>query len=655
MRDAAINSSPSNPSRIRKYSIFIEGLCLFLMLIIAIKQLIKVFPEIGAIDGDAFWTYMPNARKLLDSPWLFLTTDPASYTVAPLGYVWPAILGANQLYIQLANCLLFLISILLIWSFVRSFAGSLAALMAAGALIFHPAILYHIPQIMTESPYLFGFSLTVFSVGKLILDDKKRNRWLFLIFSGISITLLTRPVFQYIIYIFIAITIIKYFFDKKSYQLKKIILTLASTLIIPALVISKNGIYFDLWSIGTGSGSGLFYGLSPYKNGAEPILSNFSYDADVIPYEVKPETQGHPLYKVSDDLNKKAIIEIIKNTSLNDNVKFLVQKLHMWVFTSTPELYTQIAYRWLRLIEIMSIIIFVIMSSVFLIKNKNNKNYTGNIKKNNPLNIIYIFYGLLFTLSLMTAQLTLVLYNTRYSAYFTEPFYIILMSLSFGAIVSDKFFKKNKNIRLLTGIIIFTIITWIAYSWTQHAVRREIWEINSNRPGPSEIIIPSTQMKTIEFEGLDLIKKNQWLITAEPAKLKIIFNAENIPNSQTVRDAFWRTQFTFESSIKKIPSRCEKVMVDVTPHQDPTNWHLAPPILFLRANGKPHTYMISANGTSRPKSSELAEFHLIFNCPVGSKITFEGAEMRRSTLTEAAVKYFLNDTNIDPYLRDPLN
>lgn len=634
----------------KKNWIGIETIIVISIFCLAINELIQVFPEIGAIEGDAFWTYMPNARKLLENPWIFLTTDPASYTVPPLSYFWPALLGANQFYIQIANSFLFLASILLIWSFVRSFAGSLAAMLALVCFVFHPAILYHAPQIMTESPYLFGFSLTLFSIGKYICDSKKSKQWLVLMAIGLTITLLLRPVFQYIILIFIAVFSLDYLLRKKLNTSKKIIIALASTFLIPILVITKNGIYFDVWSISTGSGSGLFYGLSPYKNGIEPIFSNFSYDADVIPRGVDPSTQGHPLYKISDNLNKNTSLEIIKNTTLLDNVRFILQKAHTWVFTSTPELYSNIQYRWIRLIELFFIFILSI-GSICIFLSKKNK----NIASKDTINFLVAFYGLAFVLSLMTAQLSLVLYNSRYSAYFVEPFYIVLMSLSFGAIVSNKIFKKFQSIRILIGIVLFVLIAYLSYALMQHAVRREVWEMDANRPGPSEVMISSEKMQQIDVDGMDSIGLNEWTINKEPATLTITFDATATPSNDELKDAFWRMRFAFDSAANSIPSRCEKASIGVNPAQDPINWYPAPPVIFLRADGESHNYMISANGTSRPQAIPSAKFVLTLNCPVGSTLRFEGLEMRRSTLTDAAIEHFLKGTPIDPYLREKIN
>lgn len=651
MTKKLFTTSNLNP---KKYLIGIEAVIVFSIFYFAINKIIQYFPKIGTIEGDAFWTYMPNAQKLLENPWQFLSTDPASYTVAPLSYFWPALLGANQFYIQVANSFLFLTSIILIWSFIRSFSGALAALLALVFFIFHPAILYHAPQIMTESPYFFGFSLSLFSIGRYISDDKKSNKWLILLSIGLSITLLIRPVFQYIILIFITIFSLKYFLKKNTKISKRIAISLASSFVIPFLFFVKNGIYFDVWSISTGSGSGLLYGLSPYKNGIEPIFSNFSYDADVIPRGVDPSTQGHPLYKISDDLNKNTALEIIKNTSLHDNFHFLLQKTHMWVFTSTPELYTSIKYRWLRLIELFFISIFVIGSITILAAKKINNNIHA-FQSKDAKNFLLIFYGMAFTLSLMTAQLTLVLYNPRYSAYFVEPFYIVLMSLSFGAIVSSKLIKGHRLMRCVVGAVLFALFAYLSHALIQHSIRREVWEMDANRPGPSEVMISSEKMNEVRVDGMDPIAPNEWTINREPATLKITFDAAEVPDNDVLRDAFWRMRLAFQSADRKIPSRCEKVSIGVHPAQDPINWYPAPPIIFLRADGEPHNYMISANGTSRPQAVQSAELLLTFHCPVGSTLRFDGAEMRRSTLTDAAIEHFLKGTAIDPYLTEKLN
>ena len=143
--------------RVSLYAPLVNGALLLALLGLAFQRLGQAYPSLDApLNSDAFWTYLPNARKLLQAPWSFLTTDPASYHVAPLGYMWPALLGANQALIQTANAALFLISCVLMWDFMRRLGGSLAAFVTTGLLIAHPNLMKHAPQVLTESIYLFG-------------------------------------------------------------------------------------------------------------------------------------------------------------------------------------------------------------------------------------------------------------------------------------------------------------------------------------------------------------------------------------------------------------------------------------------------------------------------------------------------------------------
>mgnify|MGYP003590433573 CR=1 FL=1 len=138
---------------------------LLALLAVAVQRLRQAYPPLEApLNSDAFWTYLPNARKLLQAPWTFLTTDPASYHVAPLAYVWPALLGADQALIQLANGGLFLASCVLLWDLVRRLGGMLAAFVATGMLVGHPDVIQHAPLVLTESIYLFGMMLGLYGV-----------------------------------------------------------------------------------------------------------------------------------------------------------------------------------------------------------------------------------------------------------------------------------------------------------------------------------------------------------------------------------------------------------------------------------------------------------------------------------------------------------
>ena len=638
----------SRSNRLHAAAHWFNGCLLILLLWIAGRRLGKVFPEFGALNSDAYWTYLPNARKLLEAPWTFLTSDPASYHVAPLGYIWPAIWGSDQQLTQLANCALFLACIVLIWSFVRRIGGTLAAAVACSILVGHPDIADHAAQVLTESLFLFGFSLSLFAIGQTIAQPERR-RWLALMSLGLTITLLTRPVLQYMLLLALAVCIYLSLCGQLKRPARAITVALAMSLVLPAAVIVKNGVSFKVWSIGTGVGSGLFYGLSPHRNGAEPVYSNFSYDADVIPYVVDPSTKGHPLTKKSDAINQAVAMEVVKQTLWRDNAKFLASKLSMWLFTSTPELYINPTLRWIRLSEWM---VITCCLGMFLLRNRR----LGTIAlpgealsiKQKKLFFVTMLLGVLT----MAVQLSPVLYNTRYASYFIEPWLMVLTGWSVGYLLLGTWWQGNRIWRYPVIVTALVLLVSAAHALTQHAVRREIWEIDARRPGPTAILLPATHFTLLHADGMQQTGEGSWEITSIPATFRIAVHGGHIPTHEQVRDAMWRMRFAIQVQDSKPSSQCAKALLSVAPHQQQEGWYEPPPLIFLRTDGQEHDYMIAANRASRP--SEGGEVSLTFHCPIGSRLIWHGIELRRSTLTEAGIDFLRNGTPIHPYLSSPL-
>ncbi len=628
----------------------IETALLLLMLWLVGKRLAKAFPAPGALNGDAYWAYLPSAQKILQHPWTFLTTDPASYHVAPLGYIWPAIWGANQISIQLANCALFLTSTVLLLSFVRQAGGSMAAIVAGVILLEHPDIHDHAAQVLTEAPYLFGFSLALLSIGKAVTNAESRQWWLGVMSIGLTITLLTRPVLQYMLLLALGASFAASLLSKATRSgAVAVTIALAASLALPAAFIIKNGVSFGVWSIASGSGSGLFYGVSPYRNGAEPVYSNFSYDADAIPRLVDSPSHQSALSKRSNGLNQAAALEIVKQTQLVDNMVFFGAKMRMWLLTSTPELYINPKLRWIRLFEWFSIIACVLLAAYRFTQSPLELPGHGLSYRRKGL----LFTGLLTGVLLMAIQLSPVLYNTRYASYFIEPWLIAASGISVGYILCGNLLPGRNTARALAGLGLIIFLVYGAYALMQHAVRREVWEIDPRRPGPTAVIVSAPALTHVHGIGMELVADKAWLFTSSPATLNISIDGTVVPSHDHLRDALWRMRFALQTPDAKPMAHCGKAILTVTPHQENMNWHRPQPLLFVRTDGKPRDYMLSANGESRPRGP--AQLSVTFNCPAGSRLTWHGIELRRSTLTESARDFLLKGSSIDPYLHEPIS
>ena len=349
-------------------------LCLFSaawlawMLVTAVQNIIRSFPVPGAeLNGDAFWTYLPNARAFLAHPWQFLTTDPASFYVAPLGFIWPALWGADPIATQLANSALYVLSVLLMWRLATRLGGVVAGMVATALLVRFPELAPYIPQVLTEAPYMFGLLLFLTGLTEYVLATRRRALWLTLASLGLTITLLVRPVLQLFSLVALALLLgllLWQWMKPKVRRWPRIInagtaLALALALVLPAATVLKNGLYFNYWGIGTGAGSGLYYGVSPFKMGLEPIYSGFEYDAGVLTHTVDPSTEGHPLRVRSDQIQSRTALSIVQSTTWQDNLRFFAFKLKAWTLYGPEELTFQPKLRQFRWFEWLAILLGV--------------------------------------------------------------------------------------------------------------------------------------------------------------------------------------------------------------------------------------------------------------------------------------------------------
>ncbi len=628
---------------------------LFVLVWATIDRLRRAYPSLDTeLNADARVTYLPNARKLLETPWTFLTTDPHAYHVAPLTYVWPAILGADRASIQIANGALFLAGVLLLWASIQRIGGSLAAFVAAGLLLAHPELADYAPQVLTEAQYFFGLMLTMYASVRAYGSPTTQTRWLILLAIGLNITLLTRPVLQYLLLLCIATLAAWMLIHRdrtpaQQHQAKVWLIALICSLVLPLTVVAKNGVYFGVWGLGTGSGTGLYYGVHPLKNGSEPTFSNFSYDAWMVPRAVDPATQGNPLDKRSDTINRAVAIEIVRQTSIEDNLRFFYLKLKNWLLTSTPELVINPKFRILRVFEWLTIGLWL---STLVVRRALGRNMPLPESHMNNRQQLTVYFVLLAAVLLMAVQLTPVLYNTRYASYFIEPWLLALTGLSVAYWIQSSpaspGVKRTAALAIRTAAVL--ILVYVAHQITAHAQRRETWQLDAHRPGPTALVLASDRFSAPQGEGMDRHPDGTWEFMHEPATLRIqVDTSSRLMKWEALRDAMWRIRFALMVPGSRPPSHCSKILMAVEPHQEELLWYTPPAWIYAVPSRDATTYMLAANGAWRP-SGDMAQISLTFNCPVGTQLRWHGMEMRRSTMAEAARDFMLHGVPIDPYL-----
>lgn len=660
----------------RKFTFYFLAAWLAFLLTKATQQLIRFFPSPDAeLNGDAYWTYLPSARKLLDHPWAFLTTDPASYHVAPLGYIWPALWGADPVRIQVANCVLFLACVLLMWRAAIRLGGWIASVVAVALLTYHPDLTSYIPQVLTESIYLFGLMLFTTGAVEFVLGKTRPRLWLALAALGLTITLLSRPVLQIfaIAALFLGLGILIYSTQQRQrvsplgdaiarLPSRPVCLALIAALALPAAVIVKNGLSFDLWSMGTGAGAGLYYGVSPFKMGLEPVYSGFNYDAGITPLTVAPETKGHPLSLEADRINARVAVGVVKGTSLPDNAAFFAQKLKAWLLYSTPELRLSHKLRSIRTFEWLAIGLAALVLIVSAIRRPigTDVRLPGSTGMEQPR--LAVLSVLMLGVFGMALQLTPVLYNTRYNAFFLEPWLMLLAGVSTAILLQRPVPPANSNrvpasrwlLWLAVKAIIVLVLAGIPSALTRYSLRHETWGMDPYRPGPVAVLLDRASMSPLRATQATSSNGTRWQLETNPATLNLPLHVaapEALAPSQ-VMDAMWRLRFSVAPPAGKTPNTCRKAMLAFSKAYPAQDWYEPEPALFIELDGAMHTYAIHGNDQLRPAGT--GELSITFSCPPGTIVTWAGAELLKSTLPEAARALIHQNQPIDPYLRrDP--
>ncbi|MFG0784915.1 hypothetical protein [Delftia tsuruhatensis] len=659
----------------RKFGFYFSALWLAFILVAATKRLIRFFPlPDDQLNGDAYWTYLPNARKLLADPWTFLTTDPASYYVAPLGYIWAAVWGADHARVELANCVLFLACVLMMWRCATRLGGLWAGVIATSLLVSYPALASFIPQVLTESIYLFGLMLCMTAGIEYALGGRRPRLLLGLFAIGLTITLLSRPVLQvFTLAALIAALVLTAYAAWRGPALgrtllclsriidRRLCVALVAAILLPVAVIIKNGACFDVWALGTGAGSGLLYGVSPSKMGLEPIYSGFGYDASLVPQIASDMATTNPLAHESDRINARVGLEIIRNTSLADNAGFFTHKIKAWLIYSTPELQFLRKLRALRVFEWLAIGFAAISLALQARRRPKGERLRLPGPPGHEPERLTILLTLLLLVLAMAAQLAPVLYNTRYNLFFLEPWLMLLCGVACAillqkpAALATSSGSAARGLRQLAQwlprkVAIVLVLALLPPALARYAARHETWGMDPYRPGPVEMALDRTAMGALQSQDATDLGEGRWKLTTSPAALVIPLEIKEpgILSPHRTMDAIWRARFAIELQGEEART-CRKAAVQVSNAYQSNDWYEPDTALRLRPDGKAHTYALHGNDHLRPAGP--GKLIITFHCPKDTIITWSGAELLRSTLPEAARALIQQGVPIDPYYR----
>ena len=115
--------------------------------------------------------------------------------MAPFSYVYPALFGADAMRIKIANIVLFVLLILIVFRIGSLLHSRRAGLAAAVLLAASPTIKIFIPTALTEPPFIFLVGVWIWA----LCEGHRSGRTQWWIASGLALGLaiLTRPTYLY--------------------------------------------------------------------------------------------------------------------------------------------------------------------------------------------------------------------------------------------------------------------------------------------------------------------------------------------------------------------------------------------------------------------------------------------------------------------------
>lgn len=378
-----------------------------------------------ALDFDASHYYIPYAQQLLSENFRFFTEEK-SLRYPPMAYVYPALLGANQIAVKLFNIFLSCIIVLLLYRTGKSLHSSQAGLCAGFLFALSPQFHDLIPRVLTEPVFFFLTAGWLWCVTEIFLAKKY---WLALpgsIFFGLAI--LTRGSIYYFAFAVIvaASGMLLRTRGESRRTWQNILLMHFVALLFPLVFIIKNWLLFDFPFFATGAGNALYFGSHPLVNGYELPYYGLGYDEGAISGE-----HDH-LSVVGDRLLKGVALTMLSDRPWLDLLAAYLQKTGAFIFVSKAVLTDSIwNFRTLRIVEIT-------LSTIGLAS-----------VKSRPMQV---FIG-----GLIAYQIAIhvpVLYSHRYSVGALDLWLVLLSGIGVAALI------KSHNLRqiLFTASLILTAV-----------------------------------------------------------------------------------------------------------------------------------------------------------------------------------------------------
>lgn len=378
---------PSLPDEMNRRS-FLASLIASLLALAASAYLawdLWLLPEPDPVTiFDATHTYLPLARALLQRG-VEVLWSAESVRAAPMSYLWPALFNADLAAIRIANTVAGALICLLIYGTASRIHSRLAGVLAAWLLSLCVLLQPLLPVPLTEAPFLLFTALWWWGTTAFL----QGRRWFALpAFVGGALSLLTRQVWLYPLAL-AAIVLAAWLLVRKDRRVAQFVVLQLAVLIVPAAVMIKNVAIANHPVVATGAGASLYFGQHPLTGGMDPPLVGLMYDEG----QVMADLRVNHLTPLGDKVLSRIGREFLLTRSIVQTIGELPERAARVLFFANlgldPSPYNRRAWR----------LGAVCLAAVALL-----------VLRRTPM-VVLLAAGLI----MQTAQLSLVLFNNRYT------------------------------------------------------------------------------------------------------------------------------------------------------------------------------------------------------------------------------------------------
>ncbi|MCL1962393.1 MAG: hypothetical protein FWG56_11625 [Desulfovibrionaceae bacterium] len=575
---------------------------------------------------DPQYVYLPAAREFLARGWAFLLTPP-SYRVVPLGYLWPALWGANPDWIRAANMGLWAGCAWFLWR-ASYLAGGYRAAALAMLLLAYSDLCRYFPSEMTEPIFLFGIFGLIHALARLVICKDRTSGAVVQGAAMLSITLLARPILQLIAPAALlvclgalAATARKH--DARAWRatVARIAVSLGAGLILPLMLVVKNGLAFGLWGLGTGAGASLYLGVHPLFQGTEPNFLGFDYDIHRLIGPAAHESDHLSL--ISDRVTRQAALWSLQTMPAADAAAFFGRKLWWWLAYHPIEIArdgSMLMLRKLRLFELSALAVGCFWAMWRWRRFAGRADSTGipPVWTFSPAPGHWAFAAtLLGIFALLIVQLLPILYNARYSVVLLDPWLIPLAACSLAWMSGAPAASASRTVS--RAVILFALVAALTLAVYQIGRKTENASIDPRFTGPLGAVFQTFDETRVRASGMSRQGERTWVITESPAVFMVGLVEKDVEwiGKADSDNTLWETEIALRNDGGGKCSHAEFA------YQTSEGRILQPPdrhllLLPLKTDGQFHRLLTHANGLMRPR--ETGSLRAALYCPTGTVV-----------------------------------